>query len=283
MMVAYEALVLRYVHDLVTGESLNVGVLIYSRTACTLQLKCATALGRVTEAFARDVEALEIKARLRKLEAQASTLEWDLLRAITGFTKPDSIIGWAKLILPKDDSSLQFEDAPRAGITNDLDQLGAELFDRLVARYAKGAVRPSRTDEEVFNSAYKPALKSEHVAQQLKPVTIKSADYGYKFEYAYQNGKWNALEPVSFDLLESDSILDKATKWLGRADELARSKEKFSVAFLIGNPSNDRLSSPFNRALNILNRMPIDKEFVREHEAESFARDVAEQMEAHRH
>ena len=36
------------------------------------------------------------------------------------------------------------------------------------------------------------------------------------FEYARQNSVWQLYEPVSFDLMEARSIVEKASRWLGR-------------------------------------------------------------------
>jgi hypothetical protein len=82
----------------------------------------------------------------------------------------------------------------------------------------------------------------------------------------------HTYEPVSFDLVESTSIVDKANQWLGRITILSTSPERFKPYFLLGEPREQRLRSSFVKAQNILHKMPCEHEFVREADAEEFAK-----------
>ena len=78
-------------------------------------------------------------------------------------------------------------------------------------------------------------------------------------------------EPISFDLLEAGSILEKANRWVGRATSLMDSSDRFRIHMLVGGPTDERLRTVFHKAQNILNKMPGDRAFVQESEAEAFA------------
>ena len=83
------------------------------------------------------------------------------------------------------------------------------------------------------------------------------------------------------DLLDADSIRDKANRWLGRATNLKESDEKFRLFVLLGEPRNDKLRPTYLRALNILRKMPVEKKFVTEQEAAQFSQELAQEMAEH--
>ena len=62
---------------------------------------------------------------------------------------------------------------------------------------------------------------------------------------------------------------------------LRDSPDKFRLHMLVGEPSLDRLRPAYAKAENILNKIPGEKEFVRENEAEEFARALADELIAH--
>jgi hypothetical protein len=45
---------------------------------------------------------------------------------------------------------------------------------------------------------------------------------------------WHVFEPVSFDLVEAGSMLEKANRWVGRATNLRDSAEPFKLHLLVG-------------------------------------------------
>src|SRR5208282_3122095 len=98
---------------------------------------------------------------------------------------------------------------------------------------------------------------------------------------AWRNGAWNLYQPVSMDLLDSDSILDKANRWLGRATNLKDSDEQFHLWMLIGEPRIDRLRPAYAKALNILKKMPVRTKFISEQEAVRFSCELADEMANH--
>lgn len=51
---------------------------------------------------------------------------------------------------------------------------------------------------------------------------------------------------------------------------------------LVGGTKNEKLQPAFGKALNILNKMPVQKEFVREHEAASFSESISNEIATHR-
>jgi hypothetical protein len=179
-------------------------------------------------------------------------------------------------ILPVDDSSLRFAKGG-VGISDDLDGSLDQLFERYVNASMMASKGERRSREAVWHS-FRAPLERRSIADKLQPKRIVGADYDYEFEHAWKNGVWNLYEPVSFDLLEAGAIVEKANKWVGRAFSLKESAEPFALNLLLGSPQDLSLMNAFRRAENILNKMPGKHTFVREDEAEDFARALESQL-----
>jgi hypothetical protein len=137
-----------------------------------------------------------------------------------------------------------------------------------------------RDDEDVWK-VFREPLEKRHLTSHLTPKRIVASSYDYEFERSWKNEIWHVCEPVSFDMVDAGSILDKANRWVGRATSLNDSSEQFKIHMLLGEPQDDRLQNTFVKAQNILNKMPGQKEFIRESEAEAFADELAREVHAH--
>jgi hypothetical protein len=122
---------------------------------------------------------------------------------------------------------------------------------------------------------FKQSLDQKRATKHLQQHTIVSNNFEYDFGHAWKNNQWRVLGPVSFDLENAHSIKDKAAKWLGRATVLQSSREKFNLYFLLGKPTREELLQAYTKAENIPNEIPVEKIFVGENEAESFANNVS--------
>ena len=92
----------------------------------------------------------------------------------------------------------------------------------------------------------------------------------------------DVCEPVSFDLANGNASVENANRWVGRAVSLSDSTDPFQMHLLLGEPRYANLGPrAFVKARNILNRMPVKKELVREREAEAFAEELAREMGRH--
>ncbi len=272
MKTVYSFVVLRYVHDIASGEFVNVGVALYSPDTKYIGALCSTRYGRLSKMFL-DVDGDYFRGLMRHIETRFDEIGGKLREELPFDGTPAGIIEIARTVLPPDDSSLQWSEAG-GGWTENPARTLEELFTRLVARYEDGQKRLNRDDSEVWK-VFKKELETRQVLARLQPKRIITGNYDYEFEHAWKNQKWHLYEPVSFDLQEADSILDKANRWVGRAVSLQDSPDKFKLHLLLGEPSIEKLRPAFIKAENILNKIPGDKEFVREHEAEKFSATLA--------
>jgi hypothetical protein len=175
-------------------------------------------------------------------------------------------------VLPPDDSSFSFGSV-RGGVATDLERAHRDLFDRYVEAYTKPQDEGRRGEDEVWRT-FRNEFDKRLITDVLVPKTISSHDYSYDFAHAWKNGVWNLYEPISFDLLDASSMLEKANKWVGRAFALGESPEAFKLNILLGAPQDTRLREAYVRAENLLNRIRVKHEFVREDEADSFAQNL---------
>lgn len=277
MRVGYSFSVLRYVHDPTTQEFVNIGVAVFSAEAKYFRSLCTVNYGRITEVFQK-IDGQRFRQISRYIQEQINeagqfretSLPFDSIRNI------ETLLA---RILPPDDSAFQFS-KPGVGLSKNLEQTLHELFHRYVEQYADRIDAPRRSDEEVWRK-FKEPMDRVHVTPYLGPKRIVAPSYDYEFQRSWKNEIWHVLEPVSFDLVEAGSILDKANRWVGRATSLMDSSETFRIHMLLGEPADDRLKEAFVKAQNILNKMPGKKEFVQESEAEEFAEELARNVANH--
>jgi len=278
MKIAYTFSVLRYVHDPVTREFANIGIALYAPEARYLSAVCTPHYGRLSKMFA-GIDGDHFRQITRYIERELQNLG-EKMQTQLPFTKPPSAIDQVlKQVLPPDDSGFQFSTFG-AGHTTDPSKTLRELFDRYVEKYSGRPQYPSRDDEEVWAVFRKP-LEEKQVITCLKPKRIMAPNYEYEFKHTRKNEVWHAYEPVSFDLMESNSILDKANTWMGRLTNLGDSNEKFKSHLLLGGPSDPKLQTTFTKAQNILNKTPGRPELVKESEAEDFAESLRQEIKQH--
>lgn len=261
MKTAYTYTVLRYVHDTTTGEFVNVGVAICAPEVRYASALCRSTYGRLAKVFpGMDGEAF--KGLTRFIQSRFEELGDKLRDELPLEGLPKSVIELAHGILPADDSSLQWSPAG-GGLTENPSQTLEDLFNRLVARYDDRPQQERRTDEEVWRK-YKRDLESHHVLKHLQPKKIAVQDDEVEFQYAWKNGVWHSLEPVSLDLSVADSIREKAHRWLGQLMSVKDAPERFKVYLLLGQPQQEALQAAYDNAVSILRKLPVEKEIVRE-------------------
>jgi hypothetical protein len=280
-MTPYSFCVLRYIHDGVTNEFVNVGVAVFSADVPYLKAKCTIQYGRITRVFDR-IDGERFKQNVRYIEDEIDRLGHELRQRVL---LPSAELGTTveallKRVLPPDDSAIQFAPAGY-GVTADLDATLAELYDRYVERYAGQPEIPSRSDDEVWR-VFREALERRSVLSSLTPKAIIAPDYEYQFRAGWKNEIWHVYEPVSFDLVEPNSLVDKANRWWGRSASLAESPERFQLHLLIGAPQNARLDQAFGKARNILRKMVGSPELIMESDADRFAGDLEREINVHR-
>ena len=275
----YTFTVLRYIHDVVTGEFANVGVLLYAPEVKFLEARCVGTYGRLA-AFFGVVDGEHFKRVMGHVAGSVAVLGEQLFTRLPMFGgAPKDVIGCAREILPADDSSLQFS-MPGSGLTADPAEVLRQLYERFVERYGKRPQPDTRQDSEVW-PVFRRALGERQILSRLHPKRIVAPDYEHEFPHAWKDGTWNTAEAISLDMAAAGDILEKANRWLGRGVNLSDSSEPFKLYLLVGRPSLEKLKVTYAKATNILHKMPCPHELIPEDQAPAFAEMVAADLREH--
>lgn len=274
---AYSFTVLRYVHDVTTGEFVNVGVALYAPKSRFIGARCRTTYDRISSVFP-GLNGPALKRLMKKVQSRFYE-EGSRLQELPFDGVPQSVINVAHGIVSPDDSSLQWAPAG-GGLTEDPEKTLEQLYKRMVTRYDDKDDISSRSDDDVWSS-YRKTLESTKVLQYLQEKKIVIKDDEVTFSHAFKNGVWHCLEPLSFDLASAKSIREKAHKMLGRIVSIQESGEEFKLYLLLGAPKRPDLQDDFAKAMGILNKLPVEKELVQENEAAQFSRRLEYQVVKH--
>lgn len=272
----YTYSLLRYVHDPVAGESVNVGVVLVSEEARFIGVKCRRNTGRLTKIFP-DMDRAAYGSIVRHAEAKAAKLgkqaENQMIFDTIGSS--DSV---AISLLPHDDSAFQWSEI-RSGISKKPQKTLELLFERMVAKYDEPAALRKKNDSDVWRT-FRTELEERQVLKHFHKTVIRSSDDTLEVDHAFKNGVWHCLEPLSFDLSDEDYIKDKAYKWAGHLTSVQDQRSDFKIYFLVGEPQDTKLAKAFNTAVNILRKPEVDIEIFRESEVEDLSDLLEDQIRA---
>lgn len=153
MKFAYSFSVLRYVHDPVSQEFVNIGVAVYSAEANYLRALCTLSYGRISEMF-RKIDGHRFRQLSRYIQDEVCLLGCDRANLLP-FESAPSIEAILASVLPSDDSAIQFSRAG-VGLSSDLDQTLRELYERHVEYYGTSGESHRRSDDEVLTCPHFP-------------------------------------------------------------------------------------------------------------------------------
>jgi len=280
--IKYSYIVLRYVHDTMTGEFVNVGVALHAPEAGYLGAICRTTYRRVSAAFP-GLRREHFRAVMRHIQASFEQMGEQMGERLSAQPiVPDgrALQDIARSVLPADDSSLQWGPVG-VGLASDPSQKLEALFDRMVMRHDEPPpTRVRRTDDDVWRN-FKRDLEQRRLLRYFEPKTISVQDDEVRFEHAWKNGVWHCVEPVSFDMAAAENIKDKAHRLLGQLTSVRDTTENFRLYMLVARPGDDALMSAFESALSILQKMPCDMEIVHEDDHSALADRLAREVDGH--
>lgn len=275
---AFSYTILRYVHDALAEEFLNVGVVVFAASFGYARAKFRHEYSRLSRTF-EEFNGEYYRKIVRHVENRINELADKWGRELPLHGMPLDARTVATLVLPDDDSALQFS-SPGGGLTDNPDAKLEELFQRFVMQNEPRRDREPRTDEEVWKT-FRERLTDVDVLPRLQPVKIVGSSFEYEFEHAWRNKKWHALEPLSMDAEKGQTLQDRAWRWVGRATDLQANEDLGKLYLLIGPPQIESLRIPYGKAIDLLHKMPVNHEIVKEDEAPDFARHFGSLVRKH--
>lgn len=253
----YEYSILRYLHDQVTDEFINVGIILFSSEEKIVLFKSIESAKRISDFF-NGVDGKRVRYLISSITSSVSNINKALSEELNfdGFNKIEKI---CDNIIPKDDSALFFSESKK-GRTLDYQLAINNLYDKMVSKYESSYVKKSLSDEDVWNSFYKKHFDDYHITSKLSEKKILTAHDSFDFDLCWTNGRINIYKPISFDYVDIERIKMKIYRWDGILRELITSNNNISINFLSKKPSLRNFE-----AINslILDKLIIDNDIVK--------------------
>lgn len=278
--IAYTYSVIRYVHDRAAAESLNVGVIVFAPEASYIGIEVEGKFERLSRAFS-GFDGDTYRHTLNHLCESVKRLRSRLGEFRELHEPPVDAPSLLRHIWP--DVGLSFTSGPvLAGIADEpLEQVTAELFRRMVTSQSTSRGEAERRSDDEVWAIYQAPLRKVRVSTHLVPKVFTRPEFEIKFEHAFQNRLWHAVQPVTMDFVRAESLQEKATRWLGAATALEGHPQLAKIYLLLGEPSRESHRSAYEKAKNLLHKMPLKHEIIEERDADAFAAELASYMKQH--
>lgn len=246
----YTYSVLNYRHDVTSGESLNVGVVLACEEEGWADVRWEDETGRLTRTF-RDFNSrlhreigVGLKRFFRTMKDEAYKGQRPLFRT------PDAA-ALVKLVWA--DTGLVYRaTASRPGRTSDLADTLDELFETFIR--SQSPIRPSsrlrRSREDVWRRAF-PRLDVE-VRARLRREVSEAQGFRFEFDHAYRNGLLHIVEPATFDLEEPARLRDRALQWRGTRELLRDAVGSLSLIVAPPTSGESEITRAFDSATALL-------------------------------
>lgn len=272
--VPYSFTILRYVHDVVAGESLNVGVVMYNSAEGGLLAKVQKSTSRLRQTFP-DIDHQVFRDMMTSIERGLKSLAQELADTPPFADRDLDVLKCARRVMPDDDSTLQWS-AAGWGLTEDVTGTMDQLFERYVTRHDQTAAPEERrrTDEDIRRE-FRSKLGELGAEIPFEQKRIRGTQDEITFETAWKNGSWHAYEPVSLDLEDEKRIKDKARRWRGHLSAVeAGAADNVRVHFLVGGPRDESLHTAFESAKVILSGSPFAPALVDEDDTDNLVEQI---------
>ncbi len=273
---AYTYTVLRYVHDVMTGEFVNVGVVLHATSG--LKSRFRSTHGRISGLFP-SLDEKAFKESLRVVRTALEQLEKSEKSAGLLQSQPDAI-AFARKAMVEDDSSLQWS-PPGSGVTRDAAATLEQIYERFVTYHEKQSLHQRRSEDDVWKPV-REKLDELKVADRFASHTFRGVIDEMTAPHAWKNGRWHVISPVSFDLANADGVKEKAHRIRGHFDSVAEGlTEQLELNLVLARPSNPELLDAYKVALKILEKAQLGPNLVEESEAPALVAKLADEIHAH--
>ncbi len=270
----YSYVLLRYRHDPVAGEFVNVGVILYAPESHFVGARVRKTLGRLGKVFP-GIQKVEISGALNSIDRAVTRICKEVRSNALFERKFSDAEQIARAVLPDDESSY-FWGPLCSGVASDPSAALDKVYARFVSRY-DDEPKPGRDDAAVWQPV-KEALTARRLIDRLHPKLISSPIDEVEFSNAWKNGVWHCYQPLSFDLGTPEGIRDKAARWSGHMTGLSKAAEEIQPYFIVGSPSEPSLAAHYAKAIALLRASSLNPLIFEEERSDELAELIASQM-----
>lgn len=274
----YSFCFLRYVHEPLSGEFANVGVLLWAPQSRFLGFRASQKYSRLSHFF-QGFQSQDHRQMVARINTQFQRLAKELAdpENLPFSKEPQSARDLALKVIPHDDAALQWS-LSSGGLTESPVAELEELFEEAIGRHYDSADDARRDDASVYREVFSRAFETPVVKARIASHEVSAPLASHVFPQAWKNGVWNVYQPLSFDLKQGDSIRNKALRWDSLMRFLSASPEKPKIHLLLGVPSGDQRRDYAN-AKDILASSRLAT-LIEEDGAADFARDLESRVNA---
>lgn len=272
----FEYQIVRYIHDRVTSEFVNVGIIVFQKETRFLQGRFISRYSRISKFF-HEVNGTNLLSSLRQFDHQLKIEAFGLNELFSDYQTLTDI---TNTILQPDDSSIICSEL-FVGI--DINPLIAleDLFERMVNKYFEEEASELHNDEWVWKKLYKRHFDQQGITKFLKPYTIETDFDRLEFTNAWKNGVWNVFQPISFDLKRTDTLKNKVYKWSGKLSAIEKTNNPLNIYFLSKKPAAQKNITDFIYQTLLKDRKQnLKVNLINEDEAEHFVSKFKDQIES---
>lgn len=276
----YTYCILKYKHSPFLDESVNIGVLIYFGSSKTFSFTYSKNLSRVKSIY-NNVPERTIKEYLKRINDKLSRFHYD-----KGDLFPLNDTNLKEFlhlnILPIDAGVLQF-----SGFRTDILEFDEELYKNILLEqyFIEDIKAPSykQPDAIIISNLFKELKNAglEKVANKhryVKNYPYKAETGTFNFDFAWKNGVWNLVKPISFDVKDPDYIIQKARHNLGELVDLEGQIDNklYKCNIIIGKPKAKSHFKNYDKAREILDKVSKSVKIVDESNLKQYSQEVIE-------
>lgn len=269
----YSFCFLRYVHEPLSGEFANVGVLLWAPQSQFLGFRASKKFQRLSHFF-HGFQQQDHRQLISRIDTQFQQLAEKLSGPQSEMEFPDapeSARDLALKVIPHDDAALQWS-LSGGGLTESPAAELETLFNEAVARHYDSVDDARRDDATIYREIFSRAFESPMVKPHMHSHEVTAPLASHVFPQAWKNGVWNVYQPLSFDLKLGETIRQKAHRWESLTRFLMQSPERPKIHLLLGVPSGEQRKD-YERAKDVLNASG-EVELVEEDGAADFSREL---------
>ncbi|GAO27675.1 DUF3037 domain-containing protein [Geofilum rubicundum] len=273
--------VLQYIPSQLHNERVNIGFIVFFPDQRRVQFSFTGSFSRLKGLF-KDFKETRIKSYLVQIEENVNQInKFDTLFSIN-FNEVESLKSLLDYqILKSDDSALQFSPFYKSlSYTSDTQKIVADLESQFLNEYVVITPRTHFTEESLRKSFLREIIKkSPDLMSNFELDYIVHTDNNeFKFDFAWKNGSFNLVKPISFDLKEPKKIQEKSVLIYGNLSLLAdlAKKENYRFDLLVAKPQIKSTFSSFDKAIKTIEEAAVNKQMYFENDLEKYAQKAYE-------
>jgi hypothetical protein len=256
---------LKYRPSYVLDEQVNIGILFIFLDDNKVHFTFPKSLARLSALYPQ-VDLYDTKRYLNAFQSRAYKLSD---KNVFVNATSENIIKEEFLIA--DANSFFFSDF-KIGVYDSIETIIQHFSNQYFAYYGD-APEIGRKDDDYLVRKFTEGVKSKGKLPLFKrDVPLSNGRVTANFDICWQNGTTNYVKALSFDLVKADSIQRKAVQWFGEIVQLNLENNLGNKKFYfwVAEPSNKLLYKPFEKAINILESIPHNKQIVFEKDFDEY-------------